>query len=478
MRITQQHIINFLLPCLSVLGLWVVYAMLEVNAIRGDEFLSFLHSDPRWTYSEIVQHIHGGADNSYVHAVLLRWAFGFFGHTIAVQRAVSMFGWLLGIILLYGVFNRKEKHTVICFLLVLIGFSNFGFFLATDGRFYSLLFCLATASLYVYFNRERWPVAASIGLFTVIQLLGLLTSANYIVFQLLFVAALIAAGIYTQGREFLLSTITWIGGTIISAVVYFTWFKIPSFHSYFLNGFFSEVSVCFSDIIRFASIPFRWIMIPHIPMCSDEVDVLVFTIAVLVFVGFTLKELKKNVEPVTGDSLIVGLMATGMVLALLIQIILYAVKGYPLWESRYYAPVFFVVPVALMVLLRNKLSHKVVILCSCLLILRLVAVEYPKIEVRKAVLVGLEQTRSEIMNQPQPALFVEQIKNNQSLMFVLMGNVYIRYPETRKKLYLMTDSALMARTIYFQRLSDWHYPLGLVFTADSSLYYKVPAKEE
>ncbi len=146
MRITQQQLIHFFLNCLSAFGIWIMYSMLEVNTIRGDEFLSFLHSDPDWSYSDVIRHIHGGADNSYVHAIILRFAFASFGHTIVIQRSISMVAWLLGMLFLYGVIRKSNDKGFNSFLMVFTGFSNFGFFLATDGRFYSLLFCLAAAS--------------------------------------------------------------------------------------------------------------------------------------------------------------------------------------------------------------------------------------------------------------------------------------------------------------------------------------------
>lgn len=477
MRFTQQQIIHSFLYGLSAFGIWIIWTMLEVNAIRGDEFLSYLHSDPRWTYSEVIQHIRGGADNSYLHAVILRWAFGAFGHSIVVQRLISLAAWMVGSLLLYGVIKRENNKAFNSFLLVATGFSNFGFFLATDGRFYSLLFCLASASLYVYINRKRWYPIFSIGLFAIIQLLGLLTSANFVVFQLLFVGAMIGMFLFDRNREAFILIAKWGGCIVLTAVVYFSFFKIPYFHSYFLTGFFTDVPFCISDIVIFAGIPFRWVMLPHLPYCSDMVDGFLFIMMLIAITGYYRKGIVAGIKSASVGSRFIGLMAVCLLLGLCVQLLLYNLKGFPLWESRYYAAVFFVVPIAALLLVREVLTINILLVCCCLWMARLVAVEYPKIEQRREALKVIEQTQSEIRSQPKPALFAEQVKNNQSSMFVLMGNIYIRYPETRTKLYLMTDSSLMDRTLYFQRLSSWHYPLGLVFAADSSAFYNVPSKK-
>ncbi|MES2560097.1 MAG: hypothetical protein V4590_10175 [Bacteroidota bacterium] len=473
MRFTQQHIIHGSLYALSALGCWIMCAMLEVNPIRGDEFLSYLHSDPRWTYAEIIRHIQGGADNSYVHAVILRWAFGAFGHTIVVQRAVSLVAWLVGVLLLYGVIKKNNNKGFNSFLLVCTGFSNIGFFLATDGRFYALLFLLATASLYIYLNRLRWSILVSTVLFTIVQLLGLLTSANFIVFQFLFAGAMMGMFLFEHNRARVLDAGMWVGSIVVAATVYFSFCKIPYFHSYFLSGFFTEVPIRMEDLKTFASIPFRWLMLPHIPYGSDVADVLLFVLMAGAFAGYHRKAIVTGIKSATAKSRFIGLMAIGLLVGLGVQLFLYCVNGFPLWESRYYAAVFFVVPAALLLLLSDVFTIKILLVCCCLWLTRLAVVEYPKIGERKETLGVIAQRHVEILSQPKPVLFAEQMQNHQSSLFVLMGNLYIRYPETRGKLFLMSDPTVVERAAYFKRLSDWHYPMGLVFTADSSLYYKI-----
>lgn len=468
MRFTQQHILNALFLCIAALGAWIIYAILDVNTIRGDEFLSYLHSDPRWSYPEIIAHIHGGADNSYVHAVLLRWFFEMFGHTIVVQRTVSAIGWVLGLWAVYGSVRFIEWKKVRYVILMLIGFSNFGFFLATDGRFYSWLFCWAALSFSIYVNRYQFSKSTSLILFAVVQLLGLLTSASFLIFQLLFSLALLGVAIYKRSEVRLPESLKWLGCVLVTAIIYFTWLKIPYYHSYFFKGIFTAGSFNLNELKTFVSIPFRWLFLPHVPGASDEVDGVVFLMTVIGVLFYFRKPIFKQESVVSEREQLLGLMAIGILAGMGIQLLLYAVKGYPLWEGRYYAIVFFFIPIALGVFLRNVLSNKLIMVCACLWLTRLVMVEYPKIEIRRSVLASVNQLQQTIMAQSKPTLFLEHMDNKQSSLFGQMGNVYVRYPQTREKLFLMSDPSVPERTAYFKRLSEWHYPVGLVFEYDTS----------
>jgi hypothetical protein len=77
------------------------------------------------------------------------------------------------------------------------------------------------------------------------------------------------------------------------------------------------------------------------------------------------------------------------------------------------------------------------------------------------------------MNNPKPSLFIDQLENKQSSQFVKMANVYIRFPDLREKIFLQVDSTSSERTAYFQRLSDWHYPIGLASDNDSLSSYSL-----
>ncbi len=329
----------------------------------------------------------------------------------------------------------------------------------------------------MYLRRERWSEMVALALFTVIQLFGLLTSPNFIVFQFLFAVAMVAMFIFDRNKKMLFLMCKWGGGMIAAASVYFLFFKIPYFHSYFLTGFFTGVPFCMPDITTFISIPFRWILLPHFPYGSDKVDALLFLIAVTAFAAFYLKDLVIRIKAASVESRLIGLMAAIVLLGLLIQVVLYILNGFPLWESRYYAAVFFVIAAALLLLLRDILTINIMLVCCFFWMYRLIAVEYPKIVQRTEALSVIEQRKVEIMMQPRPALFAEQMENQQSYMFVLMGNIYIRYPETRIKLFLKSDPAVPERMIYFQRLSEWHYPLGIVFEEDTSAFHIIEMKQ-
>jgi hypothetical protein len=102
---------------------------------------------------------------------------------------------------------------------------------------------------------------------------------------------------------------------------------------------------------------------------------------------------------------------------------------------------------------------------------RLVMVDYPKIASRKTVLISVDSLQQSVMKLNKPTLFIEHMENRQSSLFVQMGNVYIRYPQTRQKLFLMSDPSVPERIAYFKRLSEWHYPIGLIFAADTSNFH-------
>jgi hypothetical protein len=148
-----------------------------------------------------------------------------------------------------------------------------------------------------------------------------------------------------------------------------------------------------------------------------------------------------------------------------------------LWESRYFAPVFFILPVALLRLLPTRLLPGILLFYCTLCLMRLYGVEYPKIEERKQVLQQIALIQRVISNQPKPSLFVEEVSNKQSQVFGLLGNVYVRYPETRTKLFFVSDSTVTERRAYFERLSDWHYPLGMVSKVDSAVFHMIGTTE-
>lgn len=473
MRFTQQHLIHAVLFFLSALGLWIIYSMLDVNTIRGDEFLSYLHSDPRWSYTEIITHIHGGADNSYVHAVVLRCFFELFGYTIVVQRAVSFLAWGLGLWVLYGIIKPHMSQTMRYVALLLIGFSNSGFFLATDGRFYSLLFCCALISLFCYLNRKKWSHRLVMCMFIVIQFAGLLTSAGFVVFQLLFLIVVIGVRVFSKNRALLVESIPWVLCVLLPVVVYFTWLKIPYYHFYFLTGIVTEVPFSQTELKTFVSIPFRWFFLPHFPLASDEVDGVLFLLLILGLIGYYRDIIFRKPNFKEEREVFVVLMAVGVLLGLMLQLLLYVVKGYPLWESRYYAAVFFVVPLALILVLKEIKTIKMLVLIMCLWMFRMVGIEHSKIEERRNKMKEVEHLQSTILERTKPTLFIEQLKNRQSSVFGMMGNLYVRYPATREKLFLKIDTTEQARKAYFERLSGWRYPLGTVTEIDSEVFYLI-----
>src|SRR5688572_29507127 len=97
---TIERMIKWILSAAAPFAVYIILHFIVYNPIRGDEFLSFLHSDPGWESLGVVMgHIYGGADNSYTHAAILYFAFSFFGHSIVVQRMVSLAFWFVGMFL-------------------------------------------------------------------------------------------------------------------------------------------------------------------------------------------------------------------------------------------------------------------------------------------------------------------------------------------------------------------------------------------
>lgn len=445
-----------------LLGLGFSMALIQVNEMRGDEFLSYLHSNPRFTLPEIIQHVQGGADHSYTHAVLLNLAFRLFGYTIEVQRYCSWVCWLAGIALLYRMLNNISERRLPEWAMAFIAFSNMGFFLASDGRFYSLLFVCGIAWVGVLLSARP-----SLWLLLLLNLLGLLTSPNFVLLQLVAIPACLLSKKITWSRQWLLL----LAATGFANVLYFTVCKIPYFHQYFSAGFTTPVPFNWQAVQTALDIPFRWMLLLHLPGATPVIDAML-NLLLLVVVGWVYRKSIRTVyKQFNANQQLIMWMGIGAMVLFVLHLAAYGVLGWPTWSFRYFGILSCWGAAAIIVFVARSPRGWVTVLFIGA-VLRLAMVEWPKIPERYAERQQLKQAAQQLINQPKPILFVEDLTNPKPV-FSWLGNMYALYPESRTKLFFKPDPANPERIAYFQRIGDWHYAIGLEFAQPDSTRYQV-----
>lgn len=459
--------IKWVLAAAALFGVYVILHFVVYNGIRGDEFLSFLHSDPEWeSIGVVTSHIHSGADNSYTHAALLYIAFSFFGHSMVVQRMLSMAFWFIGMFLVRELLRKEIDNRLQVWLTTfMIGFSNFGIYLAADGRFYSILFCLAAGMMLLYANRTQLKPVWYFAFLLLIQLAGLLTSSNYMVLQGLFVLALIIQFRLIKQPDENRTVLLSISATILSSCIYFLFFKIAYFHSFFVTNLFSAKPFNGQMLNELISAPFRWIMMPHIPPLSDAIDVIVFC----VLLGIMLIKRRQKLIPEFRDKSwsykTLGIITALLLFFMLLQVVAMFTLDFPLWPVRYYTSVFFIAGIILSGLVLSTTDTRVAALLLLAFCLRLVWVEFPKIETRKAEQDQLSIEELGWKHENKPIIFIET--ETDYSVFSIFGNMYINNLPIKDRLRLKYNEKDTARANYFRQLEAFHYPLQFVHEMDS-----------
>jgi hypothetical protein len=465
---TIERMIKWILAAAALFTGYIILHLVVYNPIRGDEFLSFLHSDPEWESLGVVMgHIYGGADNSYTHAAILYFVFSFFGYSIVVQRMVSLAFWFVGMFLVREILRKEiDNRLHVWFTSFIIAFSNFGIYLATDGRFYAILFSIAAGMMLLYINRMQLKPFFYFILLFIIQLAGLLTSSNYMVLQILFVIALIIhariTGSIAEKHFIRLSVLA----TILSTSIYFLFFRISYFHQFFATNLFAPKPFNSGLFTEFISTPFRWIMMPHIPPLTDMMDVLIFIILLLLLIIAKRTQLAHAVSSLSSSFKAMGFITALLLLFMVLQLAALFIGGIPLWPARYYTPVFFIAAMFLAGTLVISADLRILALLLFAFCLRITFVEFPKIEVRKA-----EQDRLSIeelgwKHENKPIVFVET--ETDYSVFSVLGNMYTGNTQLKDRLILKYNAKDSERANYFLRLKAFHYPLQFIDQVDST----------
>lgn len=425
-------------------GLYAMVVFMDVNRVRADEFLSFLHSNPTShpSWIKVWQHIGEGSDNSYVHAVLLHQVFSWFGATLLNQRLLSLAGWVAGGALLWSLLKeqpRSVQHRA--FFWWLIQFSNMGFMLADDGRFYSLHYALflLLVWLVVRFMRSRkkiWLFGCSLA-----ALVALLTTS----LSVLGIGVLVGAlGLLWLRKDVPLQVFLFVAMMqALACIVYFSVFRIAPFQQHFISWLFSPVANGTLPLRELVSTPFRFIGIAWLPGLPDAAGV-IFTLAgVVVWIWYS----RRQTASASGSvQFFMQMLALVFVSFYVLQAIAVVSLGWPVWPFRYYAGLFWLVPYMVYQSTTDNLSSPVlrvvVLLLGFTFALRMWN-EIQKIPVRKAAQAPVANGK---------VAFVETSGTYNTLG--KMGDMYLRFPASRPLLFLCTDSLSVERNAYFARLQQ------------------------
>ncbi|MES2690293.1 MAG: hypothetical protein V4658_07810 [Bacteroidota bacterium] len=433
-----RNIILLLLVVSTGLGLYAMISFSQVNRIRADEFLSFLHSDPSFhpVVSEVWSNISKGADNSYIHAVLLQQWFMGFGAGIISQRLLSFLFWAIGGFCLWMVLNEQQKtvpHKLLFW--VLVQFSNMGFLLANDGRFYSMHYSFMLVLFLLVLRYTRSGGKKLLPALSLVVLLSLLTTAlSAAGFVLLLLALLLLTLRKLVARERFIGVLI---ACAIPLVVYFSLFRIESFHRHFSTWLFSKPTADALSLKEFMGTPFRFMAMVDVPGMPDAVGVVV----TLVLAGALLYVSRS--KPVTARNhpfFFINELFLLFAALFVFQLIAHVIFGWPLWPYRYYAGMFWVFPLWLYQYTDITFSKNTAVLTLLLCAgigLRMLDENAKIAERRKQIPVAVSgQT-----------IFVEEFENYKTL--AKMGEQYIRYPQARPYLFLRLDSSSTERNAYF-----------------------------
>lgn len=435
------RLLYLLLGVTVILGLWAMLRFTEVNRIRGDEFLSFLHSDPAFHPSAagVWKNIGEGADNSYIHAVLLQQWFARLGAGIVQQRLLSLLFWAIGGACLAGIlalYRKPFAHVVLFW--VLVQFGNMGFLLADDGRFYSLHYAgilalfLATAR-FLEKEKRTWLLPV-IALLTFTALLTTALAAVFLLFLLL-ALFLVAAGRLVAFRQAALIALA----VLIPLLTYFAFFRIGHFHAHFTSWLFRQATSDALPLADFAGTPFRFYLNAKLPGLPDVFGVAVTLLVLGVFYRFSRSEPGSYPAVV----LLVNKLALLILVLLVLQLLAHGLFSWPLWPYRYYAGLGWVLPLWLFQrtsLFQSRIGMLMAVLIGTGACLRM-GDELIKIGDRKSRI-------------PAPVtettVYTERFERYEA--FGQMGEQYIRYPHTRSLLFLQPDTLSVERNAYFRLL--------------------------
>lgn len=436
-----------------LLGVVLMWRFIQVNHIRADELLSYSHS-AFFTPVQAFQNIQAGVDHSYTHAVLLSIVFKLAGAGIQAQRLLSMCFWALGGFVLFRLLRKQHVAAELALLaVVLVLFSNLGIFLATDGRFYAMLFCFALLQCSQVLSLNESSGKLSWFMFLITAFLGVLTSMLYLVFLFFLLLLILFVRLKVSQVHFPLNKLLF--GLLVIAGVYFVFFRID-----FFIGFLEQVYV--HDVVPHMpsseqlTTPFRWIMLPHVPFASLPADAVLFSLFFTCLMFLYRKPTKGNLMYTFSFTAVLFL-----VLLLVMQLLLQAVAGIPVWVPRYYAIVFFCVPV-LLVLMLDRVEHKMktlLIIFLCTGMFTRLVVEFSKVPAREKMQHHMDELAAQL--KTETCVVVVEQPMHPTFEFSVYGELYIRYPLLRSKMHMVLERGPMGDD-YVNLLRRLGYPLQLV----------------
>lgn len=449
-RLQQLNYIVLLL--ITATGLITIIFYILYNPVRGDEALSFMHSDPGlFSPAEVWMHISSGADHSYLHTLLLNVIFRVFGYHIYVQRIFSFACWLLAAYLLYRVFAhhyRQKQAFAVAGVFAL--FSNLGMFLASDGRFYALTWVCALLSLSVFFNARSFTMRQCI-IIVIVQLMSLLVNPQLIIWHgLLLTMCFFTTTDFREVAKAMLSVCT-------AAFIYALFFQISAFDTYIADTYSPELFT-FRYNPSIVEWPFRWILLPDFPGVGDKADALLTCAAVLVFVYFALS--RKQIR-LTNPFSHLAILFISFVLLLALAI---TFAGIRVWETRYFTFGFYIVPffsVALFPRAFVQKKYQWVLFALLFFQLNRVASDAYESVGRKNHWNVREQLIQSLKPGNRPLLFIEKCDSIYS-PFRLAGMVYVLNADIRPHLNYCYCSSDTLRAAYFERLNSFGYRMRFI----------------
>lgn len=465
-----KHGLLILLIGMVLLYMFSIVSFLSVNHIRGDEFLSYLHSHPNYTLAEVLTHIAAGADHSYTHSALLWLSFNVFGYTIVVQRALSLCCWALSAFLFMQVIKSSVLSSLWRYVITIATFfSNMGIFLATDGRFYSMLLLTALLQLWFIFTALKNNKPLNWLVLLVLQLLALFTSPLMVLFPCMLFSGLYIMYLRYREKLFLQQSIRLLLSAIITSLVYFSFFKVNDQLTHFTTKYsISSFALHLPPDPHFFELPFRWVLIPDFPFLSNTADGILFLILFVVLIVTGRKQLNSHFQfaPLLQKMMVV--LALLLLAGFGIHFSLHLFFSIPAWPNRYYAFVFFAFPFAILVTGIYGISEKYRLfffLLLSVLMLNRAYQEHEKVAERKQVLNKKELDLSGLLGNTCKAVCIEKFGGNYS-EFANFGEWYIRFPELRPRLYYLYTIQDDERAAYFNTLKQMGYKEVLLISAN------------
>jgi hypothetical protein len=444
-RLKQLNYLVLLL--ISATGLFTITQHILYNPVRGDEALSFMHSDPDlFSVGDVWLHVASGADHSYLHATILHAVFRLFGYHIYVQRLLSLACWLVAAYLVYRIFAPYFKHKqALSIAGVLTLFSNLGFYLASDGRFYAITLVFALLSLQLFMNVRTFTMRQCIYII-IIQLISLLINPQLIIWHaLLLILCFFTTSDFREVAKAMLSV-------CVAAFIYALFFQISAFNVYITDTYSPELfTLRFHPSI--AEWPFRWILLPDFPFVSDKVDALLTstTFVVLVYYSVSRKQIR-----LTNPLSAVAIVFISFVLLLVLAM---TFAGIRVWESRYFTFGFYIVPFFIMALFQRTLTQKKfqwILFAFLVLQLNRVTGDVYETTIRKNEWKVRAQRIQTIKPDIRPLIFKESC-DNIYYPFRVAGVVYVLNPSVRQNIDYSYCSSDTLRAAYFERLNDFGY---------------------